>query len=293
METTIWKGLLILAGGALLVLTTGTAGVAMINDRGDGIASTCLEGTLDCRDTSLPPAHAGAVAAICAIDVPDCQDTIVEGDGGGFEQCAADGPCGDFDAKCAANTECVEPAFARQLVCPEGASVEDCFEGGVPAGYECTTRESFPVQVVCSPVCLPYGDHGVTILPAPLPYYASTEDPLVDPVDPGIAVGEPAPPTSVCVPGDCALEEVVIEGCLGTDPCARSSEQVIDCLPPDCAISSDGATTCVIPEPCLTVDDPGTVEPYVCEPVEPPSSGGGSSGEGSPGGDGTAPPVEP
>jgi len=287
MGTTMWRGLLILAGAALLVLTTGTAVVAMFNDDDDG-------GARITADERRPNPQGGAVAAICAPGFPDCQDTIVEGDGG-FEQCAAAQPCGDFDAKCAADSPCVEPASAPQLACPEGASVEECFEEGVPAGYDCITRESFPVQVVCFPAeCVPYDDSGVTTLPAPAPYDKPIEEPLVDPSDPGIAVGEPAPPTEICIaPGDCADEDVIVEGCLGTDPCSRSSEQDTRCLPPDCVISSDGVAHCAIPELCVSIDDSSTAEPVACEPVEPPSGGGGGRGEAPPGIEANAVPVEP
>ncbi len=289
MGTAMWKGLVIVAGAALLIVTTGTAVVAMINDDDDGRARVTS------NERPLGPQGGGAISAVCAPDVPDCQDTIVEGDG--FEQCATEEPCGDFDyAKCAADTECIEPMLAPEIVCPEGASVESCFPAGLPAGFDCLERESFPVQVVCFWTgCVPYGDDGVTTVPAPLPVEPRIGDePLVDPVDPDIAVGEPAPPTEVCVPPvDCALEEVVIEGCLGT-PCNRSSELNARCLPPDCAISSDGAISCPLPEPCISIDSEGVTapQPAVCESVEPPA-GGSDGGEGSPGAEATAVATEP
>ncbi len=274
--TMIWKGLLILAGAALLVVTTGTAVVAMINDNDAGARVAADERPSGPRGS--------AVAAICAPEFPDCQDTIEEGGGGGFEQCATEEPCGDFDAKCAADSPCIEPGMPVALSCDPGVTIEACYPDGPPAGYDCVTQQSFPVQVVCFPVdCVPYDGGGVTILPAPAPYDTPIEEP-----QPGIDVGEPDPTTiitPVCTspPVNCADADPSVVHCLPIDdPCAISSE--VRCLPPDCAISSDGAIDCPLPEPCLPIDDTGVTapEPAVCEPVAPPSGGGGSS-EGSPG----------
>ena len=107
MGTTMWKGLLILAGAALLVVTTGTAVVAMINDDDDGARAFA--------DERPSGPRGGAVAAVCAPEFPDCQDTIVEGGGGGFEQCATEEPCGDFGAKCAADSPCNGPRMLEAL----------------------------------------------------------------------------------------------------------------------------------------------------------------------------------
>lgn len=283
----MWKGLVILAGAALLAFTTGTAVVAMINDQDDDGGARVI------ADERQANPQGGAVAAVCAPGFPDCQDTIVEGDGGGFEQCATEEPCGDFDAKCAADTACIEPWLMDPPTCPSGVSVEDCLPDGPPTGYDCVTQESFPVQVVCFPVdCVQY-DGGVTILPAPvptiLPGFTSQEEP-VEEGQPGIAVGEP--PTTVCVSPlvDCAQEDLRAVHCLPIDdPCSPEPDPNVRCLPPDCAVSSDGAIDCPLPEPCVPIDDTGVTAPEtaICELVDPaPGSGSGSS-QGSPGAEAT------
>lgn len=292
MGTAMWKGLLILAGAALLVLTTGTAVVAMINDDDGG-------GARITADERRANPQGGAVAAICAPGFPDCQDTIVEGDGGGFEQCVTEEPCGEFDAKCAADSPCIGPGMLEALFCEPGVTIEACYPDGPPAGYDCVTQESFPVQVVCFPVdCAPYDDGGVTILPVPAPY----DKPIVEP-QPGIDVGEPNPTTitTVCAspPVNCDDADPSAVRCLPIDdPCAPEPDPNVRCLPPDCAISSDGAIDCPLPGPCVPIDDTGVTapEPAVCEPVAPPAGGGGGSSgssEGSPGAEATAVAAEP
>lgn len=287
MGTTMWKGLLILAGATLLVVTTGTAVVAMINDDDEGMGVFADERPSD--------QQGGAVAAMCVPEFPDCQDTFVEGADGEFEQCATAEPCGDFDAKCAANTACMEPGMLEALYCDPGATIDACYPGGLPTGYDCETRESFPVQVVCYPFdCVPYDDGGVTILPAPAPY----DEPIEEP-QPRIDVGEPSPGTVTavrCLPPDCAISSDGAIDCPLPEPCSISSAPDARCLPPDCAISSYGAIHCPLPEPCTPIDDTGVTapDPAVCEPVEPPSGGGSSGGsEGSPGAEATVVPVEP
>ena len=264
MATRMWKGLLILAGAALLVVTTGTAVVAMINDDDEGMGVFTDERPSD--------QQGGAVAAVCAPGFPDCQDTIVEGADGEFEQCATAEPCGDFDAKCAANTACMEPGMLEALYCDPGATIEACYPDGTPAGYDCVTQESFPIQVVCFPAdCLRYDDGGITILPAPGPNDDGPVTILPDPTrgdqpigapQPGIAGGEISSDGAATIP--CASPPV---NCDDTDP------SVVRCLPPDCAITSDGAINC---------------------PVAPPAGGGSGSSDGSPGAiDGSPPSTEP
>lgn len=276
MGTTMWKGLLILAGAALLVVTTGTAVVAMINDDDDGARAFA--------DERPSGPRGGAVAAVCAPEFPDCQDMIVEGDGEGFEQCATEEPCGEFDARCAADSPCIGPGMLEALFCEPGETIEACYPDGPPAGYDCVTRESFPVQVVCFPAdCVPYDGSGVTILPAPTPYDWPIEEP-----QPGIDVGEPDPTTTittVCIspPVNCDDADPSAVHCLPIgDPCAPEPDPNVRCLPPDCAVSSDGTIYCPLPEPCIPIDDTGVTAPApaICEPVAPPSGGGSS--EGSP-----------
>jgi hypothetical protein len=284
MGTKVWKGLIILAGAALLVLTTGTAVVAMINDDDGGVRVVA-----DDRRTNP---QGGAVAAICARDVPDCQDTIVDG-GASFEQCATEEPCVDFDAKCAADSPCFERRVLEALSCEPGQSIEVCYPDGPPTGYDCVTQESFPVQVVCFPVdCVPYDDGGVTILPAPTPYDKPIEEPQS-----GIDVGEPNPSTITTV---CTSPHVLCDGADPSavhcppiiDPCSPDPDPTVRCLPSDCAISSDGAIDCPLPQPCVPIDDTGVTAPEPgCEQAAPPA--GGRSNEGSPGAEATVIGVEP
>jgi hypothetical protein len=155
----------------------------------------------------------------------------------------------------------------------------------VPAGYECVTLESFPVQVSCYATgCEPIEDGPVTILPAPdetvvVDDPGLVDPPQVDPSEPGIAVGEPVPPTDVCVspPVDCETDPSVVHCLPIDDPCLPEPDANVRCLPPDCVVSSDGGVDCPAPlpepcdlEPCAVPGEPGACEggPAVdCGPV--------------------------
>jgi hypothetical protein len=263
------RGLVAIAAVVVLAATVGTAVYAMVEDEADPPSTFASRRAAEdaLRDGS-------SVAAICALDVRDCDDTVVEG-GGGFAQCATEEPCGDFDEKCAADA-CGAPMLAPELVCTGGASIEECFPGGVPAGYECVTLESFPVQVNCYTIgCAPV-DGPVTILPVPAPGEPTiVEEPQVDPADPGIAVGEPVPPTDVCVtpPVDCETDPSVVHCLPIDDRCSPEPDANVRCLPPDCAISSDGSVYCPkpLPEPCIdpSVGVPGAELEPCSEPGDP------------------------
>jgi hypothetical protein len=280
MGSKLWTTLIVAVGALVVAVTTGTAVIAAIDDQddppatrqaldapaGEGAttAALCVAGAEDCDDTidAGDPALRDPAAGACLVGATECNDT--PGLGGGFEQCATDEPCGDFDARCAANTECAEPGFLpEEPVCPPGLAYEECFPDGTPAGWDCVQLESFPVQIKCYPLeCQPI-DGPVTILPAPAedlpiiidegdgpvePQVAPVDPGLVDPVDPGIAIGEPVPAPIDCVPPvDCTLDPLPDE-CLGS-PCAISSRQDPRCLPPECEIFEDGTVACKIPPP--------------------------------------------
>ena len=288
MGAKTWRTLITVAGLAVVAVTTGTAVVAAIEDQDDppaarqtldapagaclengteclddpgaDVASICLAGAEDCDDTI--DAGGGTSAPMCAPGHPDCEDMIVDGE---FNQCATDEACGDFDQRCAANTDCVEPGFLpEEPVCPAGMTYEECFPDGTPAGWDCVQLESFPVQIKCYPIgCAPI-DGPVTILPAPaedLPLETEVEpiDPsLVDPIDEPSLI-DPVPPPSEpyrCLP-DC-----------GADPVPD------ECLPPDCSVSSDGVVACPEPLPCAEDDaggcsSPGSCGELGCDPAAP------------------------
>ncbi len=255
MGSRTWTKLVMAAGAAIVAVTTGTAVMAAIDDRGDPPAAS--------RQSGDESSDAGAVAAMCAPGHPDCQDTFVAGEDG-FEQCATDAPCGDFDAKCAAGTDCIEPGFTTQApFCEEGLGYEDCFPAGTPAGWDCLQLESFPVQIKCYPIgCTPV-DGPITILPAP---DQPVDRPLIDPVDPslvdpGIAEGEPVPPTTIeCEPAvDCSLDPIP-DPCLGS-PCAISSRPDERCLPPECEVTDDDSIACKVPPPVECAPDEQCVPP--------------------------------
>jgi hypothetical protein len=276
MSSRMWTRLVIGAGAAIVAVATGTAVIAAIDDRddppavrqtldapaGDGadVAAICLEGATDCDDTID---SGGAAGGTCLEGTTDCVDTP------GFEQCATDEPCGDFDSRCAADTACIEPWLMDPPVCPDGVSYEECFPDGTPEGWDCVQLESFPVQIRCYPIgCTPV-DGPITILPAPAPGEPTIEEPLVDPIDPqlgepgvaegepGVAEDEPVPPTIIeCLPPvDCSVDPIP-DPCLGS-PCAISSRPDERCLPPECTVTEDGSIACPVPPPveCETKED--------------------------------------
>jgi hypothetical protein len=157
----------------------------------------------------------------------------------------------------------------------EGMALEECFEGGPPAGFECVTLESFPVQVKCYPVACETVDGPVTILPAPAPEDgpASSGASGEEPAEPGIAPGEPAP----CVPVEECID--TDDGSMvcapGDDPCGPQPDANVRCLPPDCAVSSDGTVSCPapLPMPCAAPGSDGgpAIDVPVCE--TPPGCG--------------------
>jgi hypothetical protein len=269
------------AGVAAVAVATGAAVYAAIDDQDD--PPSVSRQRLPATDSDGDQAG-GAVAAVCAPDHPDCEDMIVV-DEDSFEQCAADGPCGDFDARCAAGTECVEPGFpAEALACPEGMTYAECFPDGTPEGWDCVQLESFPVQVECyASGCAP-AEGPITILPAPdepvvidEPTIGPTdpaEPPEPSTVDPGIAEGEPTPATIIeCTPPvDCSEGPASVVHCLPVEPCRVLEDGTTvcpmepfppvecapdeQCLPPDCVISSDGVIACPepLPLPCVQID---------------------------------------
>jgi hypothetical protein len=172
-------------------------------------------------------------------------------------------------------------------------TVEECFEGGTPAGFECLTLESFPVQVKCYPIECPVDGGPVTTLPGPgddgpvtiLPAPDDSDEPIGEPqVDPAPSTEvEPVPPMQACLPGDCAEDENGVLVCKPIDdPCSPEPDPNVRCLPPHCTVSGDGSVDCPVPlpEPCsLPGDAPSEFPP--CE--IPPASGGGSSPGCAPG----------
>lgn len=272
MGSRMWRTLILGLGAVVVAVTTGTAVMAAIDDQDDPPAarhtfeseSICIEGATDCDDTFDAAGGSclvgstdcndtpGVVAGMCAPGYPDCEDMIVEGDG--FQQCATEEPCGDFDAKCAADTACIEPWLMEAPVCPEGMAYEECFPDGTPPGWDCVQLESFPVQVKCYPIGCPPVDGPIEILPLPaedLPLEVEPQIEPVDPslVDPGIAVGEPVPaePIECLPPVDCNVDPIP-DPCLGS-PCAISSRTDPRCVPPECEILEDGTVACKIPPP--------------------------------------------
>lgn len=320
------RTLVAIAAVVVLAGTIGTAVYAMVDDEPDGPAALTPH-----RSTDDAGGGGGAVAAICAEGVPDCEDMVVDEDGGAaggtclegstecvdnpgdFRQCATEEPCDDF-AECAPDMVCIEPWLMDPPVCPDGVSVEGCFPDGIPAGYECLTLESFPVQIKCYPIaCAPVdggpvtilpapGDDGVTTLPAPADPDAPVDEPQIDPA-PSV-VEEPVLPTEPCLPGDCAEDPDGVMICKPIDdPCSPEPDPNVRCLPPDCAVSSDGSVSCPepLPVPCAVPGDdvprdlpiceippatgagcPPGLTPEECARIDPPSQGGGSS-PGSPG----------
>lgn len=277
MGPRMWRTLILGLGAVVVAVTTGTAVMAAIDDQDDPPAvrqtfeseSICIEGTPDCVDTFDAAGGAclagssecndtpGAVARMCAPGYPDCQDTVVGDDG--FAQCATDEPCGDFDAKCAADTACIEPWLMEEPVCPEGMAYEECFPEGTPPGWDCVQLESFPVQVKCSPIYCAPTDGPISILPLPAEDLPLEVEPQIEPVDPSlidpgvseppVAEGEPVPlPMPIdCLPPpvDCDADPIP-DPCLGSE-CAISSRQSERCLPPECTVTDDGAIACKIP----------------------------------------------
>lgn len=278
MGARMWRTLVTVAGLAIVAVTTGTAVLAAIDDQddppavrqtldapGDGadVASICLAGAEDCDDTI--DSGEGTSAPMCAPGHPDCDEMIVDG---GFNQCATDEPCGDFDQRCAANADCVEPGFLpEEPVCPEGMTYDECFPDGTPAGWDCVQLESFPVQIKCYPIgCTPI-DGPVTILPAPaedLPLETEVEpvDPsLVDPTQEPILI-DPVPAPSEpyrCLP-DCGADPIPDE-CLGSDCAISSRRPPARCLPPECTTFEDGTVACPVPLPTECAPDEQCLPP--------------------------------
>ncbi|MEX2245452.1 MAG: hypothetical protein WEC75_02080 [Dehalococcoidia bacterium] len=172
------KGLLIAAGLLVLGLALGGGAYALSNDDGG-------ERPAAVQDEDAPGGDGGAVSAVCAPGHPDCVDTIVDGEGGGFATClegatdCADFPEGAGDKqKCIPDTECVEPGPAD---CPQGIAVGECDPN---AGGECYEILPLPVE-----------EDGatVTVVPGPTPF-------ACDPPEPGRCED-----TERCLPPDCAV----------------------------------------------------------------------------------------
>lgn len=87
----------------------------------DPAGGTCLEGTTDCIDTP-------GISNMCAEGAVDCDDTA---------DCPPDA------------TSCGPDTIIEAVYCEPGQTIMDCFPEGVPAGYDCVTLESFPIQVEC------------------------------------------------------------------------------------------------------------------------------------------------
>jgi hypothetical protein len=225
---------------------------------GDAIAGMCIEGVPDCVDTVVDPNGGDGDFAQCAADGPDCQSFVDEGE---YAECAADGGGCPQLVECPDGGDvCIEPWLMDPPVCPAGVEIDECFPDGIPAGYECVTLESFPVQVSCTTIpCdvttlpAPIDEDGVTTLPAP------ADDP-------------PA--------GSREAEEAAREGEVKCVPPAPECDDTSRCLPPDCAVSSDGSVSC-----------PDVIDPCVPGPAVDcgilPDEGAGSS-PGNPGDGGTA-----
>jgi len=261
MSSRMWRTLILGLGALVVAVTTGTAVMAAMNDQDDPPA------TRQARDESA--GDSATVAAVCVEGVPDCEDMIVEGGGAagaclvgatecndtpGFAQCATDEPCGDFDARCAADTVCVEPWLMEAPVCPEGMAYEECFPDGAPPGWDCLQLESFPVQVRCYPVGCTPADGPISILPLPGEDLPLEVEPQIDPadpslVDPGVAVGEPVPmPAPIeCLPPECEVLDDGSIACKTQPPVECGPTET--CIAPDCAVSSDGSVFCPDPAP--------------------------------------------
>jgi hypothetical protein len=308
------RGLVAVAAVVVLATTIGTAVYAMVEDDPDSAPAGAR------THAALDDGAGGAVAAVCAPGFEDCEDMIVNEDGD-FSQCAADGPsCDGFDDRCAAGAECLEPMplpQVEELICPDGQTLEECFPDGVPAGYECLTLESFPVQVKCYPIectpveggpvtILPIDEGPVTILPAPgEPEDVPGDEPRIDPAPSEIIESEPVPPTEACLSQDCAEDESGVVYCKPIeDPCVSDPDTGVACLPPDCVVSSDGVTECPEPaplpcvpeeaggiaaEPCAVPGSPGECPPDITpEECERILEGAGGGVDGSAGAEATA-----
>jgi hypothetical protein len=293
------RSLVAIAAVVVLAGTIGTAVYAMVEDaRG---APSAFDAKRQADET--PGEDSGrSVAAVCVEEVPDCQDMIVDGGaaagtclegteycvdtpGAGFQQCATEEPCGDFAPSCPPDTACTEPWLMDPPVCPGGVTVEECFPDGVPAGWDCVTLESFPVQVKCYPIACPIHAGPVTILPVP------SDEPIVDEpqTDPAPATEEEIiPPIEPCIPGDCTEDVDGVVYCKPIDdPCLPQPDPNVRCLPPDCAVSSDGSVSCPVPlpEPCLPAEGepaPGGGADDLLPTCETPPNSGGGCEEGDP-----------
>ena len=176
---TKWMKLGIGLGALVLAVAAGTAAFATLGDDDGGDPASerqanpedsggdalgqCAPGVTDCVDVVVDPAGAclegatepcvdnpGAAGGTClagstepCTDSPGVSHMCVEG--------AAD--CDDMivgTADCPPDaTTCGPDTIIEAVYCEPGQTIEQCFPDGVPAGYDCITLESFPIQVEC------------------------------------------------------------------------------------------------------------------------------------------------
>ena len=223
----------------VLAIAAGTAAFAMLGDDDDGSGTTttnerqaedpqtasedgggglaqCAPGVTDCND----------VATICLEGAEDCDDTI---DSGGN---AAGGTCLEGTTDCVdtpgVSVDCAQDAvdcgsdIVQAVYCEPGQTIEQCFPEGVPAGYDCVTLESFPVQVECfigddgdGDPCSPQPDANVRCL---APDCAVSSDGSIACPDDKPVCEDPA---GCSAPGSCGAGG---EGCQTEPGCAAAPE---------------------------------------------------------------------
>jgi hypothetical protein len=199
-----WRGIGIGVVALLLAAGFGAAACTSPGDDGGDDLSTVRQAEQDTSDPQIDvedgAGGAGGAFGICIEGTVDCVDT----------------PLNPEDADCAPDAPtCGNDAIELGFSCDPGLTVEECLPDGVPAGHECVTLESYPIQVRCYPIeCAPSA--------------APTGNP----------------------PAEEYAEDLAARCDAQPDKCASESAGDVRCLPPDCAVSSDGSVSCPGSEPC-------------------------------------------
>ncbi len=251
-----WQKIGIAVGALVLAIAAGTGAYAMRggdDDRGENTARQSQDEAGDDKRAADPSdvigGADGGLASICIEGTVDCQDTDL---GDPIAQpCPEDG-CTAESYDCPPDQSCIEPWLMDPPVCPEGVDPEVCFPDGQT--YECVTLESDPPQTRCYGVTC-----GAPVETLPADVEDVPLDVVTDPAPDGISAEE-----AEKLREQAAREGEEIVPCDPITPaedCGSGAVAGTRCLPPDCSVSSGGVIAC----PDELVDPPadgqGQTEP--------------------------------
>lgn len=283
----------------MLGIVAGSAAYAMRDNAPSGSPAPASSQRSALRDESTN------AAAICIEGSVDCNDTTFGG-GSSDAGCTPE-ECGVAPTPyCPTVDTCVDPGMPIRP-CPEDMPADACAQRLPPldGGYWCVYSEGDGGATECKSIGCPDAIEGapcgfpcspggpVTILPAPAPdepianppRTTFDETPITNGGTGGSAIVGEA--TAVAVDGggtDLGVEPIPVDPpvCVPIDPCGPRPlepgvrDEMPICLPPECSVSSDGAIACPEPPPCVQPDRALGATDLPCAYPEPCTGGEGA-----------------